>query len=247
MSELLLEIFSEEIPARMQARAAADLKKLVTDALVDAGCTYEGAQVHATPRRLVLSVLGLPASQPDVKEERKGPRVDAPEQAINGFMKAAGVSLDECEQREDKKGTFYVAIIERKGRPTADVIGEIVPDVIRKFPWPKSMRWGTGSLRWVRPLHSILCAFEGEVVPFDVDGIAAGNTTLGHRFLSDGKPITATDFETYAQELYERKVVVQADHRIETIRAEAKNLAFAQGLEVIEDEALLAETAGLVE
>ena len=247
MSELLLELFSEEIPARMQARAAADLKKLVTDALVEAGCTYEGAQAHATPRRLVLSVLGLPANQPDVKEERKGPRVDAPEQAINGFLKAAGVTLDECEQREDKKGTFYVAVIERKGRPTTEVIAEIVPDVIRKFPWPKSMRWGSGSLRWVRPLHSILCVFDGEVVPFEVDGIASGNTTLGHRFLSDGAPIKATNFEVYAQSLFEQKVVVQSDHRMETIRAEAKNLAFAQGLEVIEDEGLLAETAGLVE
>lgn len=247
MSELLLELFSEEIPARMQARAAADLKKLITDGLVDAGCTYEGAQAHATPRRLVLSVLGLPASQPDVKEERKGPRVDAPEQAINGFLKAAGVTLEQCETREDKKGTFYVAMIERAGKPTADVIAALVPDVIRKFPWPKSMRWGSGTLRWVRPLHSILCAFDHEIVPFEVDGITSGKTTLGHRFMGNGKPIKATTFEDYADALYKQKVVVDASHRAESIRADAKNLAFAQGLEVIEDEALLAETAGLVE
>ena len=247
MSELLLELFSEEIPARMQARAAADLKKLITDGLVAAGCTYEGAQAHATPRRLVLSVLGLPASQPDVKEERKGPRVDAPEQAINGFLKAAGVTLEQCETREDKKGTFYVAMIERAGKPTADIIAELVPDVIRKFPWPKAMRWGSGTLRWVRPLHSILCTFDHDVVPFEVEGIASGKTTLGHRFMGTGKPIKAATYEDYASALHTQKVVVDAGHRAESIRADAKNLAFAQGLEVIEDEALLAETAGLVE
>jgi glycyl-tRNA synthetase beta chain len=247
MSELLLELFSEEIPARMQARAAADLKRLITDGLVEAGCTFEGAQAHVTPRRLILSVLGLPSSQPDVKEERKGPRVDAPEQAINGFLKAAGVTVEQCETREDKKGTFYVAMIERAGKPTPEIIAELVPDVIRKFPWPKSMRWGSGSLRWVRPLHSILCTFDHEIVPFEVEGIASGKTTLGHRFMGNGKPLKATTYEDYETALYKQKVVVDANHRAETIRADAKNLAFAQGLEVIEDEALLAETAGLVE
>ncbi|MGI9481425.1 MAG: glycine--tRNA ligase subunit beta, partial [Hyphomicrobiales bacterium] len=246
MPELLLELFSEEIPARMQNKAAADLKKLITDGLVDSGLTYEGAQAHATPRRLVLSVVGLPESQPDVKEERKGPRVGAPEQAMTGFLKAAGVSLDECETREDKKGAFYVAVIDRPGKPTPDVIGELVPDVVRKFPWPKSMRWGSGSLRWVRPLHSILCVFDGETVPFEIEGIKSGETTLGHRFMGTKEPLKARNFEQYEAALAKGKVVVDASHRAETIRAEAKNLTFAQGLELIEDEGLLTETAGLV-
>ncbi|WP_119272015.1 glycine--tRNA ligase subunit beta [Taklimakanibacter deserti] len=246
MPELLLELFSEEIPARMQAKAAEDLKSLVTNALVDLGLVYEGAQAHATPRRLVLSVEGLAARTKDVTEERKGPRIDAPEQAIQGFLKSTGLELSDLTQQDDKKGKFYIARISKPGRATPDVVAEIVPDVIRKFPWPKSMRWGSGDLRWVRPLQSILCCFDGEVVPFEIGGLASSAVTRGHRFLAP-QEITARRFEDYAQKLFDAKVVVDAARRTELIRVEAKNLSFAQGLEVIEDEALLKETAGLVE
>ncbi len=247
MPDLLLELFSEEIPARMQSKGAQDLACLVGDGLKAAGCEYGLVEAHATPRRLMLWIEGLPEGQPDVREERKGPRVDAPLQAVNGFLKAAGVSIEDCEQREDKKGTFYVAHIEKKGRATADVIAEIVPDVIRKFPWPKSMRWGTGSLRWVRPLHSILCLFGPDVVPFDVDGIQSGNQTRGHRFMSDGEPFNVTSFENYGTRLEAAKVILEADARAVLIKEQATAAAQAQGLELIEDEGLLRETAGLVE
>jgi glycyl-tRNA synthetase beta chain len=246
MPELLLELFSEEIPARMQARGAEDLKKLVTEALVEAGLTYEGAQSHAGPRRLVLAVEGLAAATPDTSEERKGPRVDAPEKAIEGFLKSAGVTRDQCQVQDDRKGSFLVAVIARQGRPTADVIADIVPQIIRRFPWPKSMRWGSGSLRWVRPLHSILATFDGEVVPFTVEGISSGNTTRGHRFMAP-EPIVARRFEDYAGALEKARVMVDAGHRAATIHADARTLAFAQGFELIEDAALVAETAGLVE
>ena len=246
MPELLLELFSEEIPARMQAKAAEDLKGLVTNALVDLGLVYEAAQSHATPRRLVLAVEGLAARTKDVREERRGPRVDAPEQAIQGFLKSTGLQLTDLAVQDDKKGQFYIAQISRPGRATPDVIAEIVPDAIRKFPWPKSMRWGSGDLRWVRPLQSILCCFDGEVVFFEIAGLESGAVTRGHRFLAP-QEITARRFEDYAQKLYDAKVIVDASRRAELIRVEAKNLAFAQGLELIEDEALLRETAGLVE
>jgi glycyl-tRNA synthetase beta chain len=246
MPELLLELFSEEIPARMQTRAAADLKALVTGGLVDAGLTYEGAQSHAGPRRLVLSVEGLAGVTAETTEERKGPRVDAPAQAIEGFLRSAGVRLEDCAQVEDKKGRFLVAKITRPGRETPDIVTELVPDVIRRFPWPKSMRWGTGNLRWVRPLHSILCTFDGETVPVSVDGIASGNETRGHRFMAPAA-FAVRRFEDYAARLREAYVMVDAGERAETIRAEADNLAFAQGFEVVEDEALIAETAGLAE
>jgi glycyl-tRNA synthetase beta chain len=248
MAELLLELFSEEIPARMQVRAAADLKKLVTDALVEAGLTYEGASANVTPRRLALCVDGLAARTADRHEERKGPRIDAPEQAVQGFLKSAGVTLEQCDVEEDKKGkgSFYVVRVDKPGRDTTDVIAGIVPDVVRKFPWPKSMRWGSGSLRWVRPLQSILCIFDGEIVPFDVDGIMADNTTRGHRFMSPDQ-FSVSSFEDYEVKLKSAHVMLSADERVETIRTEARNLAFAKGLELIEDEALLAETAGLVE
>lgn len=246
MAELLLELLSEEIPARMQAKAAEDLKSLITNALVEAGLVYEGAQAHATPRRLVLSVEGLAARTRDVKEERKGPRVDAPDQAIHGFLKSTGLKLSDLTVQDDKKGKFYLAEISKPGRATTDVIAGIVPDVIRKFPWPKSMRWGSGDLRWVRPLQSILCCFDGEVVEFEIAGLKSGAVTRGHRFLAP-QEITARRFEDYAQKLFDAKVVVDAGRRAELIRVEAKNLSFAQGLEIIEDEALLKETAGLVE
>jgi glycyl-tRNA synthetase beta chain len=246
MSELLLELFSEEIPARLQSKAAEDLKSLVTNGLVDAGLVYEGAQVHATPRRLVLSVEGLNAKAADTREERKGPKVDAPQAAIDGFLRSTGLTLDQLTKQDDKKGAFYVAVIKKEGRAATDVIAALVPDVIRKFPWGKPMRWGSGSLKWVRPLQSILCTFDGEVVPFDVDGIVSGNTTKGHRFLAPDV-IRASRFEDYSLALNKAKVIVDASARVEHIRADAKALAFAQGLEMIEDEGLLKEVAGLVE
>jgi glycyl-tRNA synthetase beta chain len=257
MPDLLLELFSEEIPARMQARAADDLRKAVTDRLVDAGLVYEGARAFVTPRRLALAVQGVPARQPDVREEKKGPRVGAPEGAIAGFLKASGLkSITEAKVQPDKKGDFYVATIEKKGRPAIDVIGEVLPDVIKTFPWPKSMRWGEqskepGALNWVRPLHSIVATFgpeteEPDIVRFSVGGIAAGNETRGHRFLAPG-PFTVRRLADYAQKLDRAKVVLDAQRRRDIILTEAKQLAFAQGLELIEDEALLAEVAGLVE
>ena len=252
MPDLLLELFSEEIPARMQARAADDLKKMVTDRLVNAGLVYEGAKAFATPRRLALAVHGVPARQPDVKEERKGPRVGAPEGAIAGFLKAAGLkSIAEAKVQPDKKGDFYVAVTEKPGRAAIDVIAGIVPEVVRSFPWPKSMRWGAGDLTWVRPLHSILATFgpeteEPEVVRFSVDGIVAGDLTRGHRFLSGGE-IKARRLDDYVAKLQAAKVVLDPARRAEIILHDAKNLAFAQGYELIEDADLLAEVAGLVE
>lgn len=246
MPDLLLELFSEEIPARMQEKASGDLKKLVTDALAENDVFGEAAVAFATPRRLTLSITGLPADQPDRREERKGPRVGAPEKALEGFLNSVGLSLDQCETRSDKKGEYYVAVIEKKGQPLPGLIGDIVPQIIRTFPWPKSMRWGEGSLRWVRPLHSILCTFDGEVVPFEVDGIKAGDTTYGHRFMGPA-PIKVKHFEDYEKKLHDAKVMLDPALRARTIWEDAKNLAHAQNLELVEDEALLREVAGLVE
>ena len=246
MPELLIELFSEEIPARMQAKAADDLRYLITNALVDAGLTYEGAQAHGGARRLVLSVEGLDTKAADVNEERKGPRVDAPQAAIDGFLKSTGLSLHELKVQVDKKGQFYLASIRKPGRAATDIIAEAVPDVIRRFPWPKSMRWGKGTLRWVRPLHSIVCTFDGEVVEFEIEGLKSGNQTRGHRFMG-AQTIDVRRFEDYAAKLYKEFVIVDAHTRAETIRTEARNLAFAQGLELIEDEGLLKEVAGLIE
>ncbi len=253
MPDLLLELFSEEIPARMQARAAEDLKKLVTDRLVAAGLAYEGAKAFATPRRLALAVQGVPARQPDQKDEKKGPRVGSPEGAIKGFLKAAGLaSIDQAKiEKDPKKGDFYVAVIEKPGRPAIEVIGEIVPEVIKTFPWPKSMRWGEGRLTWVRPLHSILATFgpeteEPDIVAFSVDGIAAGDETRGHRFLAPGR-FRVKRFDDYAANLFKAKVVLDPERRRDMILHDAKNLAFAQGYELVEDAGLLAEVAGLVE
>jgi glycyl-tRNA synthetase beta chain len=252
MPDLLLEFFSEEIPARMQARAADDLKKMVTDRLVAAGLVYEGAKAFATPRRLALTVQGVPARAPDLKEERKGPKVGAPEQAIAGFLRAAGLtSIDQAKVQGDKKGDFYVAITEKEGRDAIAVIAEMVPEVVRSFPWPKSMRWGSGKLNWVRPLHSIIATFgpeteEPEIVAFDIDGIKGGDTTHGHRFMAPAA-IKVKRFDDYVAKLEQGKVVLDAARRMDMIRADAKNLAFAQGFELVEDEGLLAEVAGLVE
>jgi glycyl-tRNA synthetase beta chain len=253
MPDLLFELFSEEIPARMQARAAEDLKKLVTDRLVDAGLVYEGARAFVTPRRLALVIEGVPARQPDLKEEKKGPRVGAPDRAIEGFLKSAGLaSIGEAKiQKDPKRGDFYVALIDRPGRAAIEVIAEILPEAVRAFPWPKSMRWGAGSLSWVRPLHSIVATFgpqteDPDVVPFKVDGIAAGNVTRGHRFMAPA-PFAVRRFEDYRDKLEKAKVVLDQARRAEIILADAKNLAFAQGYELIEDAGLLAEVAGLVE
>ncbi|KQO74309.1 glycine--tRNA ligase subunit beta [Methylobacterium sp. Leaf88] len=258
MPDLLLELRSEEIPARMQRRAADDLKKLVTDALVERGFLYEGAKAFATPRRLALHVAGLPPRGQDVREERKGPRVGAPEGAVLGFLKSAGLaSLDQATIVTDpKKGEFYVAVIERPGRETLDVLAEILPQIIRDFPWPKSMRWGKasaqpGALRWVRPLQSIVATFGPEtetpdVVPFAVDGIVAGATTYGHRFLAP-EAIEVRRFDDYVQALERAKVVLDVERRKDIILHDARDLAFARGLELVEDEGLLEEVAGLVE
>jgi glycyl-tRNA synthetase beta chain len=257
MPDLLIELFSEEIPARMQPRAAEDLRKLVTDRLVAAGLVYEGAKAFATPRRLALTVQGVPAHQPDVKEERKGPRVGSNEGAIKGFLKAAGLtSIEQAKVQPDKKGDFYVAVIEKKGRAAIDVIGEIMPEVVKTFPWPKSMRWGEasakpGALGWVRPLHSIIATFgpeteEPDIVRFNVDGIAAGDVTHGHRFLSP-ETIKVRHFDDYVAKLEKAKVVLDPERRRQSILTDAKNLAFAQGFELVEDEGLLTEVAGLVE
>ena len=258
MPDLLLELRSEEIPARMQRRAAEDLKKLVTDALVERGFLYEGAKAFATPRRLALHIAGLPARGEAVREERRGPRVGAPDAAVQGFLKSAGLaSLDQATTVTDpKKGEFYLAVIERAGRETLDVLAEILPGIIRNFPWPKSMRWGAasaqpGSLRWVRPLQSIVATFGPEtetpdVVPFSVDGIAAGTTTSGHRFLKP-EPFEVRRFDDYVQALERADVILDADRRKDIILHDAKDLAFARGLDLVEDEGLLEEVAGLVE
>jgi len=258
MPDLLLELRSEEIPARMQRRAAEDLKKLVTDALVERGFLYEGAKAFATPRRLALHVAGLPARGEAVREERRGPRVGAPEAAVQGFLKSAGLaSLDQATTVTDpKKGAFYLAVIERPGRETLDVLAEILPGIIKSFPWPKSMRWGAasaqpGSLRWVRPLQSIVATFgpeteTPEVVPFSVDGITAGTVTSGHRFLAP-EPFEVRRFDDYVPALERADVILDADRRKDIILHDAKDLAFARGLDLVEDEGLLEEVAGLVE
>jgi glycyl-tRNA synthetase beta chain len=258
MPDLLLELFSEEIPARMQAKAADDLRRLVTEKLVAEGLVYEGAKAFVTPRRLALTVHGIPARQPDLKEERKGPRVGAPEAAIQGFLKGAGLSsLSEAKIEKDaKKGEFYVALIEKPGRAALDVIAEVLPVIIRTFPWPKSMRWGArsvklGSLSWVRPLHSIVATFgleteDPEIVRFEIDGIATGQTTRGHRFMAPTE-ISVRRFDDYVTKLEAAKVVLDSERRRDMILADAKSLAFAQGFELVEDQALLDEVAGLVE
>src|SRR5580692_6537329 len=258
MPDLLLELFSEEIPARMQAKAAEDLRRMVTDKLVAEGLVYEGAKAFATPRRLALTVHGIPVRQSDLKEERRGPRVGGPEAAIAGFLKATGLaSIEEAKiQRDPKKGDFYIALIEKPGRATIDVLADILPVIIRTFPWPKSMRWGErsarpGALQWVRPLHSIVASFgleteEPDVVTFAIDGIEAGQITHGHRFMAPAA-ISVRRFEDYEAKLQAAKVVLDPQARKDIILADARTLAQAQGFELVEDQALLDEVAGLVE
>jgi glycyl-tRNA synthetase beta chain len=253
MPELLVELFSEEIPARMQRKAAEDLKKAVTKALVDAGLVYEGAKAFVTPRRLALTVTGLPARSPDTREERKGPRVGSPQQAIDGFLKAAGLSsIEQAKIESDpKKGEFYVAHIDKAGAEATDILATLLPKVITGFDWPKSMQWGNGGLTWVRPLRAITATFgtdndEPVVIPFKSNTVASGQTTFGHRFLAPDA-IRVKRFDDYVQALEKAKVVLDIDRRKEIIKADADNLAFAQGLSVIHDEGLLEEVAGLVE
>ncbi|WP_294620390.1 glycine--tRNA ligase subunit beta [uncultured Roseovarius sp.] len=251
MPDLLIELFSEEIPARMQRRAADDLKAKMTNGLVEAGLTYAHAQAFSTPRRLTLALEGLLGESPTVTEERKGPRVDAPEKAIEGFLRGAGVSREDLEIRDEKKGQVYFAKITKPGRPAAEIVAEVLEDTVRNFPWPKSMRWGAGSLRWVRPLHSILCiltddAGEATVVDFDIDGIKAGNTTQGHRFMGKGR-FAVSGFEDYQAKLKRDFVILDPQERADHIWQDATNQAFAAGLEVVEDKGLLAEVSGLVE
>ncbi|MGB3501918.1 MAG: glycine--tRNA ligase subunit beta [Mesorhizobium sp.] len=258
MPDLLLELRSEEIPARMQRKAAGDLRKMVTDGLVEAGLTYEGAQEYWTPRRLTLDIRGLTARSKDVREEIKGPSTSAPEQAVAGFLRKAGLAdISQAHIHSDpKKGDFYIAHLVKPGREAAEIIAELVPSVIRAFPWPKSMRWGKasarpGSLRWVRPLQSIVCTFGPEteepvVVDFDIDGIRSGNVTYGHRFHAP-EAIMVRRFDDYVSKLEAARVVLDAERRKEIIRTDAKNIAFAAGLELVEDDGLLEEVSGLVE
>lgn len=246
MADLLLELFSEEIPARMQAQGAKDLERLVIGALSDRGLLLEAAKVFSGPRRLTLAINGLPAKQPDVSEEKKGPRINAPEKAIEGFLRSASVTLDQCEKRDDGKGEFYVAVIARKGRDTAEVLAEILPEAFAKLPWPKSMRFPGSPIRWVRPLHGIVCTLDGEVVPFSFAGVQSGNATRGHRFLSEGA-IEVRRFEDYEQKLHDAYVLIDPARRKEIIREDAKSQAFVHGLEPIEDEGLLDEVSGLAE
>lgn len=253
MPELLLELFSEEIPARLQRKAAEDLKKAVTNALVENGLVYESAGAFATPRRLALTVTGLPPASPDTREERKGPKVGAPEKAVEGFLRGAGLnSVDEAKiQSDPKKGDFYVAVIEKKGAPAIEILKDILPKTVQSFPWGKPMRWGAGRLEWVRPLRAVTATFgpegeEPEIVPFEIGDIASGNQTFGHRFMAPGA-IKVRRFDDYVQALEKARVVLDIDRRKDIIRADARQLAFAQGLELIEDEGLFEEVAGLVE
>lgn len=250
MPDLLLEILSEEIPARMQAKAAEDLRRLVTDGLVERGLTYAHAAAFVTPRRLTLAVEGLAARSAAVREERKGPRVDAPAAAIEGFVRSTGLGLDALEIRADKKAQVYFAVTVRPGREAAGIVAEAVEAAIRGFPWPKSMRWGEGALRWVRPIRSILCILTDEAghetVPLAVEGIAAGDLTRGHRFMAPA-PLAVASFEDYAGKLRRAFVLIDPAERAERIAHDAEQLAFARGLELVPDPGLLAEIAGLVE
>lgn len=246
MAELLLEFFSEEIPARMQAAAEADLKRMLLKELDEARLTYGTVTTYSTPRRLTIVVDDMPTAQPDLKEERRGPRADAPAQAIEGFLRGCGLTRDQLVEREDKKGTFLYAVIEKSGQPVSDIIPAMVEGIVRNFPWPKSQRWGAGTLRWVRPLHSILCLLDGQAVAFDIDGIQAGNMTRGHRFMAPDA-FEVSDFTDYQAKLRAAKVLIDPAERREIIKDEAEKLCAAQGLELVDDEGLLREVAGLVE
>jgi glycyl-tRNA synthetase beta chain len=244
--ELLLELLSEEIPARMQLRAAEDLKRLVTAALRDGNHAFDRAEAYVTPRRLTLVVGGLPAVQPDVVEERRGPRADAPDQAIMGFLRSGGITREQLETRRTPKGDFLFARIERKGRPTPEVLVDLLNAAIAALPWPKSMRWGSHDLRWVRPLHSILCLFDGSIVPVSFGPITAGDSTAGHRFLAPD-PFVVDDFADYAAKLELAKVMLDQHKRRTFIERAASHQGHGEGLQIRPDPALLDEVTGLVE
>ncbi|MFV1853031.1 MAG: glycine--tRNA ligase subunit beta [Thalassospira sp.] len=246
MAELLLELFSEEIPARMQARASEDLTKLVTDGLKAADLGFEAVEAYVTPRRLTLIVNGLPDKQPDLREERRGPRADAPEKAINGFLTGNGVTLEQCEKRETPKGVFLFAIVEQKGRAASQVIKDIVEDAMNKLPWPKSMRWADQKIRWVRQLDRILCLFDGNVIPVTYGPVTANNTTSGHRFLAPAEFSVANAAE-YKEKLRAAKVMIDREERKQVILDGAKKLAASEGFDLLEDNGLLEEVCGLVE
>jgi glycyl-tRNA synthetase beta chain len=246
MPELLLELFSEEIPARMQDRAKEALSSLVAAELQAAGLTFTRARDYATPRRLTLVIDGLPARQADRQVERRGPKADAPKQARDGFLASLAGSAYRLEEREDKKGRVLYALIEEQGRTTAELLAEMLPGILARFPWPKSMRWGSGDARWVRPLHAILCLFDGQVVPFTFADVESGNTTFGHRFLAP-RPIQVRDFADYRDRLHSSFVEIDASERRKTIEARASRLAEDRGLRLRPDPALLDELKGLVE
>jgi len=245
--QLLLELFCEEIPARMQKRAADDLKELITDGLKAASLSFEEAHGYVTPRRLAIVVDGIPEAQPDVSEERRGPRVDAPEKAIAGFLKGNGVTLEQCEKRDTGKGEFWFAVIDRKGRPTADVLKTLLPETIHQLSWQKSMRWGSSSFRWVRPLQRVLCVLDGEALSLEVaEGIPCGNVTTGHRFMGP-EPFEVGFFDDYEKMLQHKKVILKVATRRNLIEEKATALAKADGFSLKRDPGLLAEVSGLVE
>ncbi|MGL1922120.1 MAG: glycine--tRNA ligase subunit beta [Hyphomicrobiales bacterium] len=246
MAELFIELFSEEIPSRMQNTAKADLGRLVSALLKAAGLKFGAVETFATPRRICVKIDDVPTSTPDIKEQRKGPQVGAPEKAIEGFLRGAGVTLEQCVEQEIKGKTFHVAIIEKAGQNTADIIAAAMPELIRKFPWPKSMRWGNGSLRWVRPLQSIICLLDGAIVPFEIENVPVGDSTQGHLFMNNER-FSVTSFAEYKAKLYALNVVLDGSERAAMILDEAQKICAAQGLELIDDKGLIAETAGLVE
>ncbi|MEM9624627.1 MAG: glycine--tRNA ligase subunit beta [Pseudomonadota bacterium] len=246
MAELLLELLSEEIPARMQVRAKEDLGSLVSKALDEAELSYGKVETFATPRRLVLVIEDLASQQQDVDVERKGPRVGAPEKALEGFKRSLGTDSYELTEEEDKKGAFYVARFRKVGIPTTDVLAEIVPDVLKAFPWPKSMRWSDHDIRWVRPLHGMLCLLDGAVVPFAFGPVTSGDTSRGHRFHAP-EPFEVQNFEHYRKELARRFVVLDRDERRDGIKGQAELIAKQHGLRLRDDQGLLEEVTGLVE
>jgi len=243
MPQLLLELFSEEIPARMQAQAAKDLERMAREHLAAAGFLPEALKTFAGPRRLTLVVEGLPLAQADRKEELKGPRVGAPPQAMEGFLRKAGLTQDQLVERDG----VYMAFIEKKGRPTPEIVAEMVEAIVRGFPWPKSMIWGTKKLRWVRPLKRILCVLDREIVPFSIEGIPSGDVSEGHRFMGDAQPFVARDFDEYAASLEAHYVVLDVEERKQRILEGCRTLCFARHLELVEDQGLLDEVAGLAE
>ncbi|MBL4616518.1 MAG: glycine--tRNA ligase subunit beta, partial [Robiginitomaculum sp.] len=245
--ELLLEVFSEEIPARMQVKAAADLGRLLSKSLSEAGFEFADVKTFFGPRRLTLVIADLPIKSPDVTEERKGPRVGAPEQAMAGFLRGSGVTQDQCEQREDKKGKFWVAKLHKIGRSASDVLAETIPQIMADFPWPKSMKWGSGSFRWVRPLHSIICLLDGKTVPFEVAGVQSGNQTSGHRIMGQGT-FTVSSFADYREQLEgSGHVLLDAADRKAKISQQIIEICHQNGLTLVEDAPLLDEVAGLAE